>query len=397
MARYDAFLLLSFGGPEGPDDVMPFLRNVAAGRGIPDERLAEVAGHYYQFGGVSPINGQCRELTAAIGREFTVSGPDLPMYWGNRNWHPYLEDTLRRMAADGVRRAVAVATSAYSSYSGCRQYLEDIERARERAGGSAPLVDKIGPFSAMPGFGDSFAAAARQALASLPYELRGGAELVFVAHSIPEAMAAVSGPAPAAGAAGGTAAGAAGGAAAGAAGGAAGGLYQRQLAQVAGRVAASAGRESWRLAYCSRSGPPSVPWLGPDIGDCLEQVAASGTKAAVVVPIGFVSDHMEVRHDLDVEAAAAASRLGLVLARAATPGTDGRFVRMIGELVRAYEAGGPEAGARLLGPDGARRCGPGCCGSGRPARPAGAAPAAGEAAAGEAAAGMAGAAGAEGW
>lgn len=347
MARYDAFLLLSFGGPEGPDDVLPFLRNVAAGREIPERRLAEVAEHYYQFGGVSPINGQCRELIAAIEKEFAASGQELPVYWGNRNWHPYLADTLRRMAADGVRRAVAVATSAYSSYSSCRQYLEDIERARAAVGPGAPAVDKIPPFYAHPGFTGAFVTAARRAADSLPAGLRDSAELVFVAHSVPVAMSAVSGPAGGRRVAGDDA-------------------YTRQLAAVAGQVAAGLGRASWRLAYCSRSGPPSVPWLEPDIGDCLREVAEAGAAAAVVVPIGFVSDHMEVRHDIDIAAAAVAERLGLALARAATPGTDAAFVSMIAELVREYQAGGPDAGAGLLGPDAAGFCAAGCCGSGRP-------------------------------
>jgi len=347
MAPYDAFLLLSFGGPEGPEDVMPFLRNVTAGRDIPERRLAEVAGHYYQFGGVSPINGQCRELIGALEKEFGTSGPDLPVYWGNRNWRPYLADTLRRMAADGVRHALALATSAYSSYSSCRQYLEDIERARAAAGPGAPDVDKIPPFCAHPAFAESFAASARVALDSLPDDLGRVAELVFVAHSIPVAMLAVSGPAGPAGQ---------------------GGTYQRQLAAVASQVAASLGRASWRMAYCSRSGPPSVPWLEPDVADCLEEVAAAGAEAAVVVPIGFISDHMEVRYDLDVEAAAVAARLGLPFARAATPGADARFAGMIAELARAYQAGGSEAGIRLLGTEAAGFCSPDCCRSGRPGR-----------------------------
>jgi protoporphyrin/coproporphyrin ferrochelatase len=332
MGHYDAFLLVSFGGPEGPDDVMPFLRNVTAGRPVPPERLAAVAEHYDQFGGVSPINQQCRDLLAAVEKEFAGSGISLPVYWGNRNWHPYLADTLRVMAADGVNRALAFVTSAYSSYSSCRQYLDNIEVARVAAGPSAPVVDKIRPYFNHPGFVEPAAAALRQAAASL-----GGADfdLVFTAHSIPVAMADSSGPA--------------------------GGAYPAQLAETAALVAARAGHERpWRLAYSSRSGPPTQPWLEPDINDCLTDLAAGGTRAVVVSPIGFVSDHMEVKFDLDVEAAATARRLGLAFARAATPGTDLRFVEMIADLVRERLQDAPRAvlGTLGAGPD---ACPAGCC------------------------------------
>src|ERR1700722_11407627 len=194
MAAYDAFLLVSFGGPEGPDDVMPFLRNVTAGRNVPDSRLAQVAEHYYAFGGVSPINGQCRDLLAAIEKDFGAAGLDLPVYWGNRNWPPYLADTVAAMSADGVRRALAFATSAYSSYSSCRQYLDDIEQARAAAGPSAPRIDKSTPYFRHPGFADSFTEAAAAGVASLPPAVRDDADLVFTAHSIPAAMSAASGP-----------------------------------------------------------------------------------------------------------------------------------------------------------------------------------------------------------
>ena len=345
-----AFLLVSFGGPEGPDDVMPFLRNVTAGRNVPDDRLAEVAEHYQLLGGVSPINAHCRALAAAIEKDFAASGIDLPVYWGNRNWHPYLADTVRRMAGDGITRAVAFVTSAYSSYSGCRQYLDDIERARAAVGENAPQVVKIPPYFRHPGFVAAFTDAAGRARASLPESVRDGADLVFTAHSIPESMAATSGPA--------------------------GGAYRAQLAEVAGRVAAGLGVGTWRLAYQSRSGPPAVPWLEPDIGACLAELARAGSPGVVVVPIGFVSDHMEVVFDLDVEAAATARELGLPMARAATPGTDPSFVAMISSLVRDFAPEPAAAAAAVLGAGATALCGPGCCGgaAGRPAGPVGAAP-----------------------
>ncbi len=344
MATGSAFLLVSFGGPEGPDDVLPFLRNVTAGRNVPDSRLAEVAEHYYRFGGVSPINAQCRDLLGAIEKEFAAGGPSLPVYWGNRNWRPYLADTLRAMADDGIERCVALATSAYSSFSGCRQYLEDIDRARARAGPGAPEVSKIPPYYRHPAFVSCFTDAAARALASLPAGLAAGADLVFTAHSIPESMSAASGPG--------------------------GGAYPAQLAHVAGQVAAGLGRTSWQLAYSSRSGPPSVPWLEPDIGDCLAGLARAGSRAVCVIPIGFVSDHMEVIFDLDVEAAQTARRLGLAMARAATPGTDPRFVAMIASLAREWEAGGARQVARALGDEQAGMCSAGCCAPG-PSRLAG--------------------------
>ncbi|MGH3255656.1 MAG: ferrochelatase [Streptosporangiaceae bacterium] len=327
MPAYDAFLLVSFGGPEGPDDVMPFLRNVTRGRGVPDERLAAVAEHYYAFGGVSPINQQCRDLLAAVRADFAASGVSLPAYWGNRNWSPYLADTVRAMADDGVRRAVAFVTSAYSSYSSCRQYLDDIERARAAVGPRAPKIDKIRRFFNHPGFIEPFADHARAALASLPGDVREDAHLVFTAHSIPVAMAEASGP-----------------------GG--GRRYVAELTE-AGRLIAErvGGTHPWTLAYQSRSGSPSQPWLEPDVRDHLAELAKSGTLAVVVIPVGFVTDHMEVRHDLDLEAAHAADALGLVFARAATPGTDPRFASMITELVRE----------RLAGPRPSDTCPADCC------------------------------------
>ncbi len=330
-----AFLLVSFGGPQGPDDVMPFLRNVVAGRNVPDSRLAQVAEHYYQFGGVSPINAQCADLLAAVERDFAARGIGLPLYWGNRNWHPYLTDTLATMTADGVERAIAFVTSAYSSFSSCRQYLDDIDRARAAAGPAAPQVIKIPPYYRHPAFIASFVGTARRAAASLPPGLAARADLVFTAHSIPESMAAASG--------------------------LTGGAYPAQLAEVAGLVAAELGRDTWRLAYQSRSGPPTVAWLEPDINDCLAELAAAGSVAAVVVPIGFISDHLEVAFDLDVQAAAAARRLGLPMARAATPGTDPGFVAMISGLVEDLLGDGPGDAVDGLGPGAMSLCAKDCC------------------------------------
>jgi ferrochelatase len=307
MPRYDAFLLVSFGGPEGPDEVIPFLENVTRGRGVPRQRLEQVAEHYYQFGGISPINQQCRDLLAAVEKEFAATGVDLPVYWGNRNWRPLLADTMAAMAADGRRHAVAFVTSAYSSYSSCRQYLEDIGQARAQAGPDAPRVDKVRPYFNHPGFIEPLADAARTAARRLPPAASEAFDLVFTAHSIPEAMAAASGPA--------------------------GRAYPAQLAEASRLVASQVGARSWQLAYQSRSGPPGVPWLGPDVTGCLSELAAAGSHGVVLVPVGFISDHMEVVYDLDVEASDAAALLGLPLARAATPGTDPRFVAMITELV----------------------------------------------------------------
>ena len=319
---YDAFLLLSFGGPEGPDDVMPFLENVTRGRGVPPERLAEVAEHYYHFGGVSPINSQNRALLAALRTEFANAGIDLPLYWGNRNWHPFLTDTLRQMRDAGVRRAICFVTSAYGGYSGCRQYLDDIECARAEVGDGAPEVDKIRHFHDHPGFITPLADGVREALASLPDG--GNTRLVFTAHSIPISMEDSSGPD--------------------------GHRYTAQLAETARLVAEAAAPDlPYDLVWQSRSGPPHIPWLEPDINDHLESLAAEGVTAVVVSPIGFVSDHLEVIWDLDNEAADTAKRLGLAYARASTPGTapDPRFVTMVRELVA--ERLDPQAPRRRLG------------------------------------------------
>lgn len=321
---YDAFLLVSFGGPERPADVLPFLQNVTRGRGVPPERLAEVAEHYQHFGGVSPINAQCRALLAALREEFAAHGVDLPLYWGNRNWHPMLADTLAEMRDAGVRRAVAFVTSAYASYSSCRQYLEDIATARAAVGPRAPVVEKLRHYHDHPGFVEPLADGVRQARARLGPVRPEHTRLVFTAHSVPVRMARSAGPQ--------------------------GGLYEAQLRQTAELVAAAAAPDlAWDLVWQSRSGPPQVPWLEPDVNDHLEALAKKGTEAVIVSPIGFVSDHLEVVWDLDTEAAATAERVGLRFARAATPGTgpDPRFVAMVRELVQ--ERLDPTAPRRKLG------------------------------------------------
>jgi len=347
MPAYDAFLLLSFGGPEGPDDVLPFLGNVTEGRVVPAERLAEVAEHYYAAGGVSPINGQCRDLIAAI----EAAGMDLPVYWGNRNWHPLLTDTVRQMAADGVEHAIAFGTSAYSSYSACRQYRDDIEAAVAAVGPTAPRIDKIRPYFNHPGFIEPFAASAEAALATLPPDVAGGARLVFTAHSVPAGMNAASGSASA-----GTVV--------------PGGRYVAELREASRLISerTRGGSLGWDLVFQSRSGPPSAPWLEPDVNDHLRVLAKEGAPAVVVVPAGFVSDHMEVVHDLDVEARETAASLGLAFARATAPGSSARFARMVCELVAERTAGASALALGGFGPA-AGDCPADCCRYARPSRP----------------------------
>jgi ferrochelatase len=308
MRPYDALLLVSFGGPEGPGDVMPFLENVTAGRGVPPQRLAEVAKHYDHVGGVSPINGQNRALLAAVRADLAANGVDLPVYWGNRHWTPTLTEVLTQMRADGITNAIAFLTSAYASFSSCRQYLDAIERARLEVGDGAPSVDRLRQYFNHPGFIEPMVEGVRAALAALPADVRGHAPLAFVAHSIPSAMDAASGPA--------------------------GGAYATQLAEAMRLVATGVGGDHpATLSYCSRSGSPSTPWLEPDIESRLDELAAGGETAVVVVPIGFVSDHMEVAYDLDTEARERASELGLTFVRSATVGTAAPFVAMVRELV----------------------------------------------------------------
>jgi len=352
---YDAFLLLSFGGPEGPADVLPFLEHVTRGRGVPRERLAEVAEHYHAHGGVSPINSQCRNMLAAIAGAFADAAIDLPLYWGNRNWHPFIEDTVRKLADDGAERVIAFVTSAYSSYSACRQYLDDIERAVAAVGPRAPRIDKIRPYFNHPGFIETFAADTEAALATLSADVSDGARLVFTAHSVPVGMAAASGSAAA-----GTARPAA-----------AGGRYAAELSEAASLISERirGGSLGHDLVYQSRSGPPGQPWLEPDVSDHVRTLAKSGVPAVVVVPVGFVSDHMEVVHDLDVDAAQAAASLGLPFARAAAPGPSPRFARMVAELVAERLSGAAPLALGAMGPA-PWPCPADCCRYARSARPA---------------------------
>jgi ferrochelatase len=327
----DALLVVSFGGPEGHDDVVPFLEKVTAGRDVPRPRLLAVAERYHRFGGVSPINGQNRALVSALERELARRGWQLPVYWGNRNWHPFLADTVRQMAGDGIGRALAFVTSAFSSYPGCRQYLEDIQRARAEVGPGAPEVGKLRVFYDHPGFVKPMARGVEATLAGVPEDRRRQARLAFTAHSIPVDMARYSD-------------------------------YEAQLHESCGLVAGLLGEPyEWDLVYQSRSGPPGQPWLEPDIGDHLEKLAAAGVEDVVIVPIGFVSDHMEVCFDLDVEAAAKARQLGVRARRAPTVGTDPEFVSMIVDLVA--ERGEPPPARRRLGAHQPRPdvCPPGCC------------------------------------
>ncbi|GDY28615.1 ferrochelatase [Gandjariella thermophila] len=344
----DALLLLSFGGPEGPQDVRPFLENVTRGRGVPPQRLDEVAEHYLHFGGVSPINRLNRDLIAAIRRELGAAGmADLPVYFGNRNWHPMIEDTVGEMAEAGVRRALVFPTSAYGGYSACRQYDEDIARARTAVGETAPELVKLRQFFDHPLFVEANADAVRTALAGLD----GPARLVFTAHSVPVSADNASGP-PEEG----------------------GNRYSRQIAEAARLVAEAVGVPDHDVVWQSRSGPPHIPWLEPDIVDHLDALHAAGVSRVVVSPVGFVSDHLEVVWDLDTEAREHAEKLGMGFARAATPGPDPRFARMVVELVREHVDGlaprklseFPAAGCTANG----EPCAPGCCEPARrPVRP----------------------------
>ncbi|MFB7272132.1 ferrochelatase [Streptomyces sp. NPDC056244] len=349
---YDALLLLSFGGPEGPDDVIPFLANVTRGRGIPEERLKEVGQHYFLFGGVSPINEQNRALLDALRKDFAEHGVDLPVYWGNRNWAPYLTDTLRRMTLDGRRRIAVLATSAYASYSGCRQYRENLAEALATLaaeGLEPPRVDKLRQYFNHPGFLRPMIDGVLASLADLPEPVRAGAHLAFTTHSIPVASADTSGPVEGHGE---------------------GGAYVAEHLDTA-RLIVEAVREEtgvehpWRLVYQSRSGAPHIPWLEPDICDHLETLRGEGVPAVVMAPIGFVSDHMEVLYDLDTEATAKAAELGLPVRRSPTVGADPRFAAAVRDLVlerAATERGQPVERCALgaLGPS-HDLCPAGCC------------------------------------
>ena len=337
--NYDAILVVSFGGPESREDVIPFLKNVLRGRDVPRERMLAVAEHYYHFEGKSPINQQTRELIAALEAELAQHGPKLPVYWGNRNWHPMLADTLRRMKRDGIGRALGFVTSAYSSYSGCRQYREDIVRARAEAGTGAPEIDKIRPFFNHPGFIEATQDRVRDALTQIQGTARKNVQLVYVAHSIPLSMAKTSD-------------------------------YVQQLKEVRKLVSSRLAIENDALVYQSRSGAPGQPWLEPDILDYLREVKAKNlASAVVVVPISFISDHMEVLYDLDIEAQQLCASLQLPMARAKTVGVHPRFIAMIRELILERTEG---AERRAMGSLGARQdvCADDCCPAPqRPVRP----------------------------
>ena len=334
-SNYDALIVVSFGGPEGMNDVIPFLENVLRGKNVPRERMLAVAKHYELFGGLSPINAQNRELIASLQREFAANGPHLPIYFGNRNWHPLLPDTLSQMRDDGVRRALAFVTSAYSSYSGCRQYLENIEAARAGLR-DAPQVDKIRAFYNHPEFIRANVEQIETVLAEFPEPQREFIHVVFTAHSIPQSMAASCD-------------------------------YAEQLQEAARLVFLKLGDgktapSGYSLAYQSRSGSPAQPWLEPDICDHLNTLKTAGISDVVVAPLGFVSDHIEVLYDLDHEAQEVAKQLGINMRRARTAGSHPAFVKMIRELV--LERMDQARERRFIGNEGIRPdfCAPGCCG-----------------------------------
>ena len=328
---YDALLIVSFGGPEKPEEVIPFLENVLRGRNVPRQRMLQVAAHYDHFGGKSPINDQCRALIAALESELRQHGPDLPIYWGNRNWHPFLADTMRRMREDGIRHALALVTSAFGSYSGCRQYREDIERARAALGEGAPGIHKIRTFHNHPGFIQAAADRVRTALEQSP-----AATLVFTAHSIPLSMAETS-------------------------------PYLAQLEEARDLVCEALGRPAAELVFQSRSGPPNQPWLEPDICDYIRRLhAGGGATGLVIAPLGFLSDHMEVVYDLDTEAAALCRDLGIHMVRAGTVGLHPAFISALRDLILERTAHHPRRALGVLGP-GCDECAADCC-PGRPAR-----------------------------
>lgn len=336
---YDSILLVSFGGPEGLDDVMPFLENVLRGKNVPRERMLEVAEHYRHFGGVSPINEQNRGLIRALRVELDRAGIDLPIYWGNRNWHPLLPDTLRQMRDEGRKRALAFFTSMFSCYSGCRQYRENIDEAQQQVGAGAPLVEKVRKGFNHPRFIAAQSELVQQTIHSLQDDFNDETKLLFTAHSIPKSMADNS-------------------------------RYANQLTESCRLVANAVGHANWELVYQSRSGPPQQPWLEPDICERIEQLSQAGTRSVVVVPIGFISDHMEVLFDLDTEAKELCARLGIAFARVPCVGTHPQFIAMIRELLEE-RLNGLETRAALgeLGPS-HDACPADCCLYPRPSRPA---------------------------
>jgi ferrochelatase len=333
-ADYDAILVVGFGGPEGRDDVLPFLENVTMGRNIPRERLLEVAEHYDHFAGVSPINAQVRELIQALRIELDAHGISLPIFWGNRNWHPLLGDTLAEMTCRGVKKALAVVLAAYSSYSSCRQYREDIARAQAAAGPGAPHVDKMRVYYNHPVFIAANAERVRDALGQFMFGRRGDVHVAFTAHSIPAAMARNCD-------------------------------YERQLTATCRLVAEELGipQERWALVYQSKSGRPGDPWLEPDIIEHLRELSAGGTGAVLIHPIGFLSDHMEVLYDLDEEARMLSTELGLEMVRSRTVGTHPLFVSLLRELIVERMGFLPEPGRRAVGDDGPSHdvCPENCC------------------------------------
>ncbi len=339
-SKYDAILFVSFGAPEKPDDVLPFLRNVTRGRGVPDERLLEVAENYQMFGGRSPLNEQNKELITALKESLSEINLDLPIYWGNRNWNPYLAEVIGEMKRDGVKRALAFVTSAYSSYSGCRQYREDIEKARQEAGAEDLEIDKIRVFYNHPNFIAVNAENLHEALEKISAEdeKRAKTEIAFTAHSLPLGMAQNCD-------------------------------YEAQLLETCRLVADSVNHQNWRLVFQSRSGAPGMPWLEPDINDYLRELAVRGVSDVVVQPIGFISDHQEVIFDLDTQAKATAESLGINLVRAKTAGTHPAFVAMIRELI--LERLTPNAERRFSGTRGAKSdvCPMDCCLSRHISRP----------------------------
>jgi ferrochelatase len=336
---YDALVLVSFGGPEGSADVLPFLENVLRGRDVPRERMLEVAEHYQQFGGVSPINSDNRTLISLLEQELADHGMVLPVYFGNRNWHPLLTDTVVQMKEDGVKRALAVVTSGFSSYSSCRQYLENIESARQAAGTGAPQVDKLRVFFNHPGFIESLAACTDRAIQQIESQRRSECRFVFTAHSIPLSMAE-------------------------------GCQYASQLGNAIELVADALGLEHCQLVYQSRSGPPQQAWLEPDISDAIRELAADGVTDIVVVPVGFISAHMEILFDLDREAKNTCEELGVTMVRADTVGHEPRFIQMLRELISERIEGATPTSVGLL--SGAPHvcpadCCPGGVSRGRPA------------------------------
>jgi protoporphyrin/coproporphyrin ferrochelatase len=318
---YDALLLVSFGGPEGQDDVMPFLENVVRGKNVPRQRLEQVARHYEHFDGHSPLNMQNRTLLAALVAELNAHGPRLPVYWGNRNWHPMLDDAIEQMAEDGIGRALAFVTSPFGSYSSCRQYIEDIERARQAVGSTAPQIDKLRLFYNHPGFIETMADRTRAALGTISAERRRRVRLIFTAHSIPADMADNS-------------------------------PYEQQLHEACRLVAEQLGASptAWMLTFQSRSGPPTQPWLGPDIRDHVRELHSAGVEDIVVVPIGFLAENIEVLYDLDMEVAALCDELGVHMVRAGVAANHPRLVQMIRELVE--ERLDPTVPRLALGNDG---------------------------------------------